>query len=139
MICHRDDEDWGPNLISRLAYYTLEEKLEPGETMDIGPAAPDGSTIAALLFLEYARFKVRGKKAGLLLCIGITADELKMCRKGRRADVEQALKKARVYPYTDLYRQSVLKAHRAQQIPAAHSRLKPGFSAFSGLAPSRRC
>lgn len=113
MICHRDKEDWGPNLISRLAYYTLESQLEPGDTMDIGPATPDRSTIAALLFQEYGRFSVRGQKAGLLLCIGITADELKVCRKGRRAEVEQAMKIAGVYPYTDWYRQSVLKANRA--------------------------
>ncbi|SRR5579871_3524768 len=113
MICHRGDEEWGPNIICKLAYYTLEAELKPGDTMDIGPATPEGSTIAALLFLDYARFKVRGKKAGLLLCIGITADELAACRKGHRAEVEQALKKAGVYPYTDLYRQSVLKGKRA--------------------------
>src|SRR5262245_45040168 len=50
MICHRDEEDWGPDLISRLAYYTLRARLNPGETMDIGEAAPDDSTTAALLF-----------------------------------------------------------------------------------------
>ena len=113
MICHRGDEEWGPNIICKLAYYTLEAELKPGDTMDIGSAAPKGSAIAALLFLDYGRFKVRGTKAGLLLCIGITADELESCRKGRRADVEQALKKAGVYPYTDLYRQSVLKGKSA--------------------------
>jgi len=48
---------------------------------------------------------VRGRKAGLLLCIGITADELAACRKGRNVEVEQALKEAGVYPYTDLHRQ----------------------------------
>ncbi len=112
MICHRDDERWGPSLICRLAYYTLEAELKPGDTMDIGPAAPEGSTIVALLFLEYARFKVRGKKAGLLLCLGITADELAVCRQGQCAEVERALKKEGVYPYTDLYRKSVLDAKR---------------------------
>jgi len=113
MICHRDDEDWGPAIISRLAHYTLEAKLEPGDTMDIGSATPEGSTIVAFLFAEYARFEVTGKKAGLLLCVGITKDELNACRKGRRADVEEALKKRGVYPYTDLYRDSVLRCKRA--------------------------
>src|SRR5947208_337975 len=75
MICHRDQEDWGPNIISRLAYYTLETKIDPGETMDLGEAAPEGSTIAALLFFPYAKFTVRRRKAGLLLCMGITKDE----------------------------------------------------------------
>src|SRR3990172_4485853 len=54
MICHRDDEHWGSNLISQLANYTLEAELNPGDTMDIGPAAPEGSSISALLFFEYA-------------------------------------------------------------------------------------
>jgi hypothetical protein len=109
MICHRDDEEWGPGLISQLAHYTLQAKLNPGETMGLGPAAPPGSTITALLFLEYARFTVRGKSAGLLLCLGITADELKVCRKGRYKEVVEALKKADVFPYTDLHRPSAVK------------------------------
>jgi hypothetical protein len=41
-VCHRSDEDWGPRLISQLAYYTLEARLEPGHTMDLGPSTPKG-------------------------------------------------------------------------------------------------
>jgi hypothetical protein len=108
MVCHRDDEPWGENIIKRLAYYTLKAKLNPGETMDIASAVPDDSTIAALLFFSYAAFKVRGRKAGLLLSVGITEDELKICRAGKRKSVENALKAANVYPFTDLYRDSVL-------------------------------
>ena len=110
MICQRQEEDWGPDLISRLAYYTLEAKLEPGETMDIAEAMPDGSTIAALLFFKYATFRVRQRKAGLLLCLGITADELAACRSGQRAEVERRLVETKVYPFTDPYRKSVLKS-----------------------------
>src|SRR5215510_1479956 len=108
MICHRDDEQWGPNLISRLAHYTLQAELNPGETMDIGSIKPEEATISALLFFDYARFKVKGREAGLLLCVGITADELNACLNGRRAEVEESLKKAGIYPFTDLYRRSVL-------------------------------
>lgn len=108
IICHRDDEPWGANVISRLAYYTLEAQLNPGETMDIASAVPDDSSIAAFLFCSYGTFKVRGRKGGLLLCVGITADELKACRAGKREKVEKALKAAQVYPFTDLYRASVL-------------------------------
>lgn len=108
MICHREEEEWGADIIGRLAYYTLEAKLSPGETMDMAEAAPEDSTIAAFLFFNYATFKVCGRKAGLLLCVGITADELKACRAGKRDKVEKALKSAKVYPFTDLYRDSVL-------------------------------
>lgn len=51
---------------------------------------------------------VRKRKAGLLLCVGITSDELELCRAGKREMVEKALKAAKVYPFTDLYRESVI-------------------------------
>lgn len=109
MIAHRDDNDWGPDVISRLARYTCDAVIEPGDTMDIGSAVPKGSTITAFLFLEYARFKFAGEDAGLLLCLGITADELKACRAGKRDEVLAALKQAGFYPYTDLSRPSVVQ------------------------------
>ena len=111
-ICHRADEPWGPDLISRLAHYTLEAVLEPGETMDVGAAAPEGSTITALLFLEFARFNVLGRRAGILLCLGITSEELILCRSGKSEEVEQTLKEAAIYPYTDLYRKPLVPKRR---------------------------
>jgi hypothetical protein len=107
-IGQRVDDEWGPHIISQLAHYTFQAVLNPGETMEIGPATPEGSTIAAFLFCDYGRFQVRGRKAGLLLCIGLTATELAACLDGRRAEVESALKNAGVYPCTDLFRDSVL-------------------------------
>lgn len=107
-ICHRSAETWGPNLISRLAYHTLETRLEPGETMDIGPIAPDGSGIAALLFEEYGRFEIDGRKAGVLLCIGITEEELKWCLRGKSAEIVQHLKARSIFPFTDFGRPSVV-------------------------------
>ena len=107
-ICHRDDERWGPNIISRLANYAFEAPLNPGETMDIGSAVPQGSTVAAFLFHDLARFEFRGEPAGVLLCIGITEDELNACRAGGTARVLDALRASGVFPYTDLRRRSVL-------------------------------
>ena len=113
MICARDDIEWGADLISRLAHYTLTAVIAPGETMDIGFATPAGSTTAALLFLEYARFVIDDRAAGLLLCIGITAGELNACRGGHRAAVEASLKAEGVFPFTDLYRASALDARKS--------------------------
>jgi len=111
MVCERENPEWGGSVISRLAYYTLKAQLNPGETMSIGSTVPQGSTIAGFLFVDYARFVVMGRNAGLLLCLGITEDELQLCRDGNRTQVEAALKVGRVYPYTDLYRNSVLDRH----------------------------
>lgn len=108
-IAHRDpEEEWGANLICRLAQYTLMVALKPGETMDIGPAAPTGSTIDAFLFFDYGSFQFRGTSAGVLLCMGITKKEKEACLAGRKDTLVETLKATHVFPYTDLVRQSVI-------------------------------
>jgi hypothetical protein len=113
MICTWNQENWAANLISRLASYTFESRLNPGETMDIGSAMPKGSKIVALLFTEPElkkknRFKVDKQSCSLLLCIGITKDELKLCLTGGTKELLQKLKNNNVFPYTHLKRKSVL-------------------------------
>ncbi len=111
MICTRTPADWAATLVSRLAKYTLEEVLDPGQTMDIATAMPKGSNVAALLFAEPSlpqnEFSVLGERAGLLLCLGITVDELQACFRGEASDIVGALRTAGVFPFTDLRRDSV--------------------------------
>jgi hypothetical protein len=61
MVCHKKDNDWGPKLISRLAYYTLEASLNSGETMDVGPFAK--GKVTAIVFDKYCSFSINGKNA----------------------------------------------------------------------------
>jgi Suppressor of fused protein (SUFU) len=111
MICTRTPEEWAPNLVSRLARYTLESVLEPSETMDIAPALPQGSTIAALLFTEPPlspnEFFLAEHRCGLLLCIGITPSELELAFAGKGDLVLERLKEKGIFPYTDLRREPV--------------------------------
>lgn len=108
MIAHRTRDEHGAQLISTLAPYAFEDVLNPGDTMEIGPAAPEGATISAFLFQDYARFEVEGIACGLLLCLGITGAELAACRAGRRKEVEASLAAAGVTPFTDWQRESVI-------------------------------
>lgn len=107
-ICHRSDEDWGAAVVSALAYYTLDAQLQPGHTLDLGPSAPKASAVSAFLFDELVSFEISGRPAGVLVCIGITTDELSACRQGRRDAVLKGLKSNGIYPFTDLGRGSVL-------------------------------
>ena len=107
-ICHRFHEDWGPEVIAALAYYTLDAQIEAGHTMDIRSSVPKESRITAFLFHEFARFDFRDKPAGVLLCIGITAEELSACRRGQGNRVLKALKAKGIYPFTDMNRRSGL-------------------------------
>ncbi len=108
-LCHRTNEDWGAAVISALAYYTLDARIDPGQTMDLGASVPKGSRITAFLFDEFATIEMMGKRAGVLLCIGITSDELAACRRGQHERVLKALKSKGIYPFTDLGRRSVLE------------------------------
>ncbi len=76
-IVHPPDEEWGINIICQLAYYTLENPIEDLETMDIGSATPDDSTIEGFLFRQIANFEFFGNPANVICCVGITRDELK--------------------------------------------------------------
>jgi hypothetical protein len=107
MICHRSQDDWGPNIISRLAPYTQEAYIDAGETMDIDSATPADSQIKAFLFETYAKFMLFGEFFDLRLCIGITKGELQFKMKHGPEKLLELLMRHAVYPYTDLQRQSV--------------------------------
>lgn len=107
MICHRNPIDWGPNIISRLAPYTQTAYIGSGETMDIGPSCPEGSTIAAFLFDTYDTFTLFDHPFELRLCIGITQAELDFKFKTDGPTLTELLKRNSIYPFTDLYRDSI--------------------------------
>ena len=103
MICARQDLPKAADDISRLARYTCEAELEPGETMDLGAFFGD-STIRALLFTHPSQqptyFEFLGERYGLLLCVGITAEELAFKRAHRSESLLALLKQHGVFPYT---------------------------------------
>lgn len=109
MICQRKDATWAPKLISQLARYTTQDILSPNDTMEIGPSLPQPTELSSLLFLPYVKLNVNGKDAAVMLCIGITPDELEFIQKHDVEDLVSKLKSAGVYPFTDLDRKSVLK------------------------------
>ncbi len=109
MICLRQDANWAPQLISNLAKYTIDDVLSPNDTMDIGPALPQPTDLAAFLYLPYANVIVDDRKGGVLLCLGITPDELSFVRENGPDKLVSRLKQNGVYPFTDLSRQSVLR------------------------------
>jgi hypothetical protein len=101
--------DWAANLISQLARYTTEAVLSAGNTMDIRPALPRPTELSTLLFVTYSTISVEGQQASLLLCLGITDDELDFAHEHGSSDLVEKLKVAGVYPITDVARQSALK------------------------------
>jgi hypothetical protein len=111
MLCTRQENDWAPALLSRLARYTYDATLHPGDTMDLGNGAPADSKIAALLFARpdppADSFIVMGAPSNLILCIGITADEFDACKNFGSGVMLRMLKEHGVYPFTDFTRESI--------------------------------
>ena len=112
MICTHDETSWAPQLISRLAPYTHENTLEPGDTMDLSAVGRADAKFKALLFCRpdppAASFSVLGTPAGLLLTIAITDDEFTACKSFGSGVVLRKLRDAGVYPFSDVKRSSVL-------------------------------
>ncbi|MDR3402586.1 MAG: suppressor of fused domain protein [Chthoniobacter sp.] len=111
MICTRSDFPRASDLISKLARYTCDAVLEPGQSMDLATFFGD-STLQALLFTHPtespAQFTLEGQPCGLLLCIGITKDELEFKKANGSAALLEKLHAAGVFPYTVPDRTSVL-------------------------------
>ncbi|MCX5658924.1 MAG: suppressor of fused domain protein [Planctomycetota bacterium] len=111
MICVRSDNQAAINLISRLAQYTFDAVLEPGDTIDIRTAMGD-STLRALLFTHPsdapATFTMEGRKCGLLLCVGITEAEVAFRHANGADALIERLRTAHVFPYTVPNRKSVV-------------------------------
>ena len=112
MICTRQREEWAPHFISGLARYTLEAALEPGHTMDIGNVLAEDTTLNALLFAEpdipINRFSARGRRFGVLLCLGITRSEFDYRWSHGHEALLDLLRRHSVFPYTDLRRPPVI-------------------------------
>jgi hypothetical protein len=108
MICTRDENDWAPVLLSRLARYTHENTIHPGDTMDLGKLGPPGSNIAALLFFRpdppAHSFKVMDAPGGLILAVGITRSEFDACRTFGSGVMVRAIKEKEIYPFTEMRR-----------------------------------
>ena len=119
MICVRSELPAAADFISRLACYTCDAVVEPGETMDIDDFFEDG-TLRALLFAHPlapdTRFEFGGERYGLLLCIGITAPELEFAKVQGRESLLALLKEHGAFPYTVPDRPSVpLPAAKAKR------------------------
>ena len=110
MVCVREGLPRAADMVSKLARYTCEASLEAGETMDL-PGFFSGLVIQALLFAhpgDYpVQFEFLGKSYGLLLCIGITAEELAFKRDNGSGALLTLLRERAVFPYTVLQRESV--------------------------------
>lgn len=112
MACAKSELPAAADLISKLARYTCDAELEPGQTMDIPDKFFGDKTLRAVLFAHPAvppvPLEFLGQKYGLLLCVGITGDELAYSRAKGTAKLLAALKLHKVFPYTVPDRKSVI-------------------------------
>lgn len=103
VICCRQNLPEAADFISRLACYTCDDVIEAGQTMDIGDFFGD-STLRAMVFSHLSsdrvNFSFLGGRYTLILCVGITAEELKFAHSHGTDELLVLLKKHGVFPYT---------------------------------------
>jgi hypothetical protein len=97
LIVMPQNEQWGAQLISTLAYATLQSSFNSGETMELGGLGAEHG-FEALIFDRYATREIEGTLAGILLVMGITKKELKWSFKNGGTALLEKLKTGKVYP-----------------------------------------
>ena len=111
MVCTRTECARAPDLVSKLAKYTMTTVLEPGASMDLETYFGD-STLRGLIFAHPtdppARFELEGQQCSLLLCLGITKEEMAFKHANGSAPLLERLRAADVFPYTIPDRPSVV-------------------------------
>lgn len=111
MMCTREENEWAPALLSRLAAYTLEATLHPGDTMDLAESRPKDSTVAGLLFMRpdppADTLRIMNTPANLVLCLGITESEFAACKTFGTGVMGRMFREKNVFPYTHMNRESV--------------------------------
>lgn len=95
-------------VIRELARHVFDTAFEPGQTLDIAPLVPVDSSVTALLFHDYARFRLGSESCGVLLCIGITEAERQTCLAGHEGELLEAMRLGGVFPFTDWKRPSLV-------------------------------
>lgn len=113
MMCSRTPADFIPGVIGNLARYTFDAALKPGDTLDLGPSQPKGSTLRGLLCLEPEMspksFRLFGRDCTVRLLMGITKAEMESCQEYGSEGVALKLKRAGEFPFTSLTRKSVVE------------------------------
>ena len=100
----------GSWIISQFARSTINEEYGPGHTADI--RATDGPPIDGLIFTtldgDASSFELDGKSYGILLAVGIKADELEFAYREGSDALLNLLRDKHVLPYTIVNRPSVV-------------------------------
>ena len=112
-FAHRDPKQtFGVGLISKLAVYSDDELVEPGNTMDLPrQASPRRTRLRGLLFSDFGRLD-DPLGTGVLLVVGLTHDELDRAKFGDSSEIDALLRTRDDYPYTDWRRRSLLRRPR---------------------------
>jgi hypothetical protein len=107
-LCVREPSTILANALSSLGKYFYENLVNEGDTIGLGDDQPHDVSIRALIVWTYAHMTLRGRQIPIRMLTGITQDELDYrWTHGPHALIDK-LRQARVYPFTDLHRRSVL-------------------------------
>lgn len=103
-----NDEQWVRSNITALGRATMDIKFGHRHSLDIGVWVEPGDAIQGLILEREATAEIDGKKYGVMRVIGVTRRELRSAVKNGVPQLIAKLKKAGVYPHTDINRQSVV-------------------------------
>jgi len=126
ILCTRQPAAWVPPFLSKLAAASIQRGFVDGGTVPLG----DGPFAGMLFTTMRGEFpnEVNGRYTRFLLAIGTTRRELEVCRSHGTVQIVAFMKKAKLFPWSDLERTDV----------AGLDTLGPSALARTGLSPRAR-
>ena len=103
-----NDEQWVRSNITALGRASLENTFDHGHSIDIGPWVEPDDAIQGLIFECASTCLINGKRFGVLRVIGVTRTELEFAVSNGVSQLIAALKRAGIYPHTDIRRDAVV-------------------------------
>lgn len=102
--------DQAAELLRALAAMSKSRVVESGDTA--GPMELPWNDLTHILFYniadESSPFLVMGESCGMMMCIGITDDELRFIKQNGHAKFIDRMKSTHLFPYTNPHRKSIV-------------------------------
>lgn len=109
LFCHSNDEQWVRAVVSEIGRMSLEAEFGHGHTVDVSALVGEGAPLTGAVLEQFATAQVEAAQYCLLRVHGITAAEMNFAVEEGSDVLFERLKRAGIYPRTDILRGSLLQ------------------------------
>ncbi len=107
LLCHSNDEAWVRKVLTKIGQMSFETEFGHGHTVDISERVGSTACLSGVAIERIASLEIESKEYCILRVHGISAGEMQIAMDEDADALFERLKKAGVYPNTDVHRRSI--------------------------------